>query len=384
MNILHVIPYVFGERSGPANVCCNISRYLNRKNHKVTILTTDYRIDKDYCKMIENEGIKFVIIPGVFNIGLFVYSPSMNEWLKDNIKNYDIVHLHEFQSHQNNLAYHYSRKYGIPFIMQAHGLGPKTIHGSSILKSLYNELYGYKIVREATKVIALSNIEKQEYKAIGVDSQKIKIIPNGIDFYQYQNQITQGSFRDKYSINPEEKIILFLGRLNVIKGLDFLIESFELLSKELDHAKLVLVGGDDGYLSTIKRKIDSLSISEKVIITGPLFGKEKAEAYADADILVYPSSYEVFGLVPFEAMLFNTPVIVTEGSGGGEIIETINGGFVVKYGDRLGLNNRIKFIINNPTIADEIAMRGRKFVETELNYSNIVNRYEMLYEGCLD
>ncbi|GAI33437.1 unnamed protein product, partial [marine sediment metagenome] len=78
---------------------------------------------------------------------------------------------------------------------------------------------------------------------------------------------------------------------------------------------LVFVGPDDGYLPALKKLVKELMIEEKVLFTGPLFGKEKLEAYVDADVYVLPSSYEIFGLTVLEACACGTPVVVTEACG---------------------------------------------------------------------
>ena len=96
MKILQVIPYFTPKRGGDVNVVFNVSKYLNKQGHEVTIITTDFEFDYEYSNLLTN--VRVIPFKCFLNIGLFLYSPSMKSWLEKNIKNYDIVHLHNYRS----------------------------------------------------------------------------------------------------------------------------------------------------------------------------------------------------------------------------------------------------------------------------------------------
>ena len=124
---------------------------------------------------------------------------------------------------------------------------PNTI-GRHKQKKLFDILWGYKILRGASKLIAVSDSEVNQYKQIGIPEKKITVVPNGIDIESFKILPTKGTFRKKFGIS-EKYIILYLGRLNERKGIDFLIRSYFELKKEINDVLLVLAGSDDGYKS---------------------------------------------------------------------------------------------------------------------------------------
>ena len=102
---------------------------------------------------------------------------------------------------------------------------------------------------------------------MGVPEEKIAIIPNGIDLSEYASLPPEGSFKKKFGIKEKEKIVLYLGRIHKIKGIDILVKAFANVIKKLDSVRLVVVGPDDGYLSELQALIKALRIEDNVLIT---------------------------------------------------------------------------------------------------------------------
>jgi glycosyltransferase involved in cell wall biosynthesis len=191
-----------------------------------------------------------------------------------------------------------------------------------------------------------------------------------------------GKIRKKYRIGSDEKIILYLGRLHKRKGLEFLITSFSNLLDQHRDARLVIAGPDDGFLTTMKKKIKDFNIESNVVITGPLNNEEKLEAFVDADVVVYPGILEIFGLVPFEAIMCGTPVIVTDDCGCGEIIKESDGGYLVKFGDITGLSTIIGEVLTTPHPAHEKVKCGQMYIKENLSWNMLINRFLTLYHSC--
>jgi glycosyltransferase involved in cell wall biosynthesis len=311
MKILQAISYLNPKFGGDVNVCVYLSRDLVKRNHEVTILTTDFAFDTAYADALRAEGVTIIPIPCIFNLGLFLYSPAIRPWLENNLKTFEIIHLHNFRSYQNTMIRAYAVKSKIPYIIQAHG-SVLPFFEKQILKKLYDFVWGDKILSDASTVIALTQTEADQYLTMGVPKNKIEIIPNGLDFTQFLPLPAKSDFRSKYNIPVNDKIILFLGRIHRIKGLDLLLAAYLELLGELPECQLVIVGPDDNYLSTLEDRIIKLGITKKPLITGPLYGVEKFSAYVDADVYVLPSHYETFSIGLLEAMYFGTPVIITD------------------------------------------------------------------------
>jgi len=299
----------------------------------------------------------------------------MKKWLKKEIKNYNLIHLHNLQSYQNNVVYHYAREYGIPYVLQAHGLAPRIME-RSVLKKLYNWVWGYSILKDASKVIALTKTEVKEYKEMGVAENKVEIVPNGIDLSEYDNLPKKGEFREQYGIREEEKNILYLGRIHKIKGIDLLVKAFADLVKELKDVKLVIVGPDDGFLQTLKKQIEDLKINDKILFTGPLYGKDKVKAYVDADVYVLPSVYEIFSVAVLEACACGTPVIVTNRCGIANFVNKV--GYVVEY-DKDQLRDAIFEVLGDEGLRRGFGEEGKRLVKEEFGWDRIVLHVEKIY-----
>ena len=136
-------------------------------------------------------------------------------------------------------------------------------------------------------------------------------------------------------------------------------------------------------MAHIDKLIKKLEIYDKVLFTGPLYGNSKLEAYVDADVLVYPAVYEIFGLVPFEALSCGTPVIVANNCGCGEIIKNWGCGYVVKYGDLQDMKNKIRLALNDDITNQKMINIGKKYINTELNLNKIAADLEKVYEDCI-
>jgi glycosyltransferase involved in cell wall biosynthesis len=127
---------------------------------------------------------------------------------------------------------------------------------------------------------------------------------------------------------------------------DVLVRAFAQLERR--DARLVIAGNDMGAGGDTRALVASLGLEARTVFTGLLRGQERLEALADADVVVYPSEDEVFGLVPLEALLSGTPVVVADDSGCGEIVSQVGGGLVVPVGDVDGLCRAIGDMLDAP------------------------------------
>lgn len=381
MKILQVVPFFTPLRGGSVTVPYELSKELAKCGHDVTIITTDFEFNKEYAKSIEKGGVEVIPIHCIANIGLFLFSPGMKKWLKDSIGKFDIVHMHNYRSYQNNVVYRFAKKFDVPYILQAHGSLPR-IFGKKKLKKIYDYIWGDKLLNGTERVIAVSNVEIEQYQNMGLDKDKIRIVPNGIDLSEYGQIPKKGEFRRKYSIKDDEKIILYLGRIHRIKGLDLLIEAFGDLSKKYEDIKLVIAGPDDGFLSTLKKQIADFKISDKILFTGPLYRNDKLKAYVDADVYVLPSSYEIFGITVLEACVCGTPVIVTDRCGIADLVNKKAG--LVCSCNSGGLQRSITALIHDSKMSDRFSKDGKRLVSENFCMPKIAKQIEKLYAECIE
>lgn len=389
MKIL-MISGVFPPRGfgGTTAVSHTLAKKLVERGHEVTVYTTD--VGDDRGSRLNVQGTK--IINGInvhyfknisnslaFKHRLFLPIRMISAIRKD-IANFDIIHIHGFRGVQDVITHHYAPKYNIPYVLHGHGSIPRSVSKKGI-KRIFDVLFGYRIIRDASKLIAVSKEEGEHYKQMGAGSEKISVIYNGMDIESFKNLPKYERFRKKYGING--RMILYLGRINKSKGIDFAIRAFSKLIEEVDDVILVIAGPDDGYKTELEKLMEKLNIRDKVKFTGHVNEDDKISAYVDADLFVHTVRYMGgVGLTPLEAILSGTPVIVTEECG--EVIKEAKCGYLVEYGDIEGLKEKMKWVIENPEEGEEMVERGKWYIEENLTWDKVVRRVEEVYEDCIE
>nr|WP_319540130.1 glycosyltransferase [uncultured Methanospirillum sp.] len=387
MNILRITHsfYPCHGAGGVVKGSYNLSKQFVKKGHNVTVYTTDGCIPRLKTKKntkVVIDGINVYYFRNISNwlrIYLKIATPYYFPFIiRKQIQYFDVIHIHEHRTILAIITHYYAKKYGIPYIIQSHGDLLQSFE-KQYLKYIFDHFWGYKILRDATKAIALTTIEADQYKQMGVRQENIKIIPNAFDSTLFTNLGEIGKFKKRFNIPQDKQIILFLGRLHKIKGLDLLIESYSDICLEIDNVILVIVGPDDGYLSYIKKQIKRFNLEDKIIITGPLYNKEKFLAYVDADVYVLPSIQEAFPNTVLEALSCGTPVVVTQACMIANIIKENKIGWVCQN-NKNQLSSVLKTILLNPSLGEQIGNKGKKFVKTNFDWKHVLTYWESVFE----
>jgi len=385
LKILQVYPYFYPAWSygGVTRISYEISKKLADNGNDVVVYATDTLDKKSRIKIEENpikhNGIKIYYFKNISNYVTSRYKIpfpiEMPFIVKNQIKEFDIIHLHGHRHVLSLIVFYFAKRYKIPYILQTHGDIPY-VNQRTIVKKIYDFIWGYEILKNASKVIAVTKTEAEQYKKIGVSEDKIVIIPNGVDLSLFHHLPKKGTFRDKYRISLDAKIVLYLGRLHKIKGIDLLIDAFSELQKQVPMSKLVIVGPDEGFYVTLRNQASRSNVGDNIIFTGPLYGEDKLSVYVDADAYVLPSIYEAFAITVLEAWMCGTPVIVTKGCSISDLVG--NAGLVVEY-DKYELKNAILKVFKNDDEIKKFKENGKRLVTETLNIESSVNKIEELY-----
>lgn len=371
MNILQVIPYFAFTRGGDVNVCYNLTKQFTEMGHNVTILTTTFDYNKEDTDTINN--LTMVPIEYKFNLALFIYSPKMKEWLNKNIKNYDIIHLHELRSYQNNIITKYAKKYNIPYVLQPHASTPKNVN-KSLIKHAYDFVYGNNIMKNAATTIAVS--QEEAYYDKLMNAKDIRVIYNGMNIDEFEKLPPKGSFKNKNNI--KSKYILYLGRMDELKGINYIIEAFSQLPPKYSDYKLVIAGKITDYKKELDRIIKTNNLENKVIFTGFVKEEDKISIYHDAELFVNPVKYMGgVSITVFEALLSNTPVIVTKESG--ELVEKMDAGTIVEYGDVESLKNEMIRSLEDENLRKKQISNAQKYIRENLDWKSVSEKILGIY-----
>jgi glycosyltransferase involved in cell wall biosynthesis len=231
----------------------------------------------------------------------------------------------------------------------------------------------------ASACIAISRNEIEHFTSYNISRNKIRVIPNGVDPADFQFRDDK-TFRQKYAIG-DGPFILFVGRLNHIKGPDLLIRAFSLAQKNFENLQLVLAGPDEGFKAKLIQIINKLHLSRRIHFIGYVGGKDKSFAYHAADLLVIPSRQEAMSIVVLEAGMCGTPVVLTDRCGF-NAVEEVSGGKVVPAtvdGLAQGIQNVLSRSTNNGLFGANL----RNFVKKHFIWDVIVQNYVDLYKTIL-
>ncbi len=324
LNVNAVIDPVIG--GGTAERTLQMTRSLISAGFHCEIMTTDIGISNNDSYMSDNYGIHAF---RCINKRFYVPYVSYNE-IKRIVGRFDVIHIMGHWTILNVLAYLAARSLNIPYVVCPAGALP--IYGRSrFIKKCYNILFGKKIIQNANAWIAITEDEKYDFVEYSIDKDHIVVIPNGVnpDDFLYANN---HEFRLSKNIHGN-KFILFMGRLNSIKGPDILLDAYIKGYKDWDGWDLVFAGPDGGLLNELKVAVEKNNLKQKVHFIGYVGGKEKSSAYHAADVLVIPSRHEAMSIVVLEAGIFATPVVLTDQCGF-NVISDIGGGLVSEALDR--------------------------------------------------
>lgn len=211
-------------------------------------------------------------------------------------------------------------------------------------------------VRRAEKIIAVSNYTKKDIeKEINVPKEKIVVIEEGFDFKQsFEKKDSQTTFK-KYGIM--KPYLLYIGNAYPHKNLEKLCEAFYEIEKQYPALKLVIVGGEDYFFNRLKRFIEKNKI-EGIIFPGFVSDVELEVFYQEAELFVFPSLYEGFGLPPLEALSRDLAVVSSERTSMPEVL-----GEAVQYFDPESVESmteNIVFVLKSPERKKEIIEKGKE------------------------
>lgn len=371
MNILNVCSSIdLKSGGGTAERTFQMSRALAFTGVDCTVLTLDIGLSPARVESLYPAAI--VALPCFWR--RFYVPQGGLRTIHQLIKNADLVHLMGHWGILNVLVYAATRAAGKPYVVCPAGALP--LFGRSAgLKRLYNMFIGRAIIRHATAWIAVTPSELAHFEAYGIHAANVTVIPNGVSEDDFP-MLDRVDFLRKHSL-ADEPIILFVGRLNPIKGPDLLLESFAHISVQFPRHHLVFVGPDGGMLTELRARTKDLGLMDRVHFLGHLDGRDKAGAYHAAQLLVVPSRQEAMSIVALEAGICGTPVLLTDQCGFDEI-----GGLdarLVVPASSGGLRAGLESLLKDDVGLREIGARTRAFVLASYAWPTIITRYLDLY-----
>jgi len=359
---------------GAAERTFQMSRALAKAGIPCTVLTLDVGLIPE--RIQELEGTRVIALHCLFKR---FYIPALSYALVQKaLEEADIVHLMGHWSLLNALVYFLVRRLHKPYVVCAAGTLP--IYGrSKSLKRCYNWIVGRRIIQNANACIAITGDERSHFETYGVEASQVVVIPNGINPDNYPES-DGAEFRSKYGLG-DYPFILFVGRLNSIKGPDLLLRAFCKVKDGFQVHRMVFAGPDEGMLSELREIAAAHGISDRVLFTGYLGGVAKSQAFHASELVVIPSRQEAMSIVVLEAGIAGKPVLITDRCGFDEIASRGGGQVVPASVD--GLQRGLAEILRDQAKLNAMGTNLRKYTLEHFDWDSIVHRYLELYTRIL-
>jgi len=236
-------------------------------------------------------------------------------------------------------------------------------------------------IDRADKVVTVSNFVKNTIiSTYKVPEPKIETIYNGVSWKEYLcNQSEMEDIRKAYKLG-DDPVILYVGRLEKRKNLEFLVKAFKLVV-EKTKCKLVIAGS--GKQSQLKEATLSLGVKKRVIFTGFVEDKVLRKLYNACDVFVLPSHMEGFGLTLLEAMAAAKPVVASKVGGVPELVKNGVNGVLVSPSNPKELATALTFLLDNQELARNMGLRNRKYVAENFSWEKTAKMTSELYKRIL-
>ena len=396
MRLLHVTQsyYPFLEQGGPTVKVRALARGLAASEHAVTVLTADLGLDAAKREIAgatagpwgieaREDRVETIYLRTRVRYRSLTWNPGVAAFCSGRLGGYDLTHIYGLYDLLGPRVAGACRRIARPYIVEPMGMFLPIVR-SIWMKRLYHETLGRRLLYGASRVIATSEQERQEFLEGGISGSKIVVRRNGIEVpAQFP---PPGFFREQWEIAKDVKLVLFLGRLVSKKSPDLMLEVFSRWNQRGNGASrgsvLVMAGPDegDGFRESLEAMAARTGMNGRVLFTGPLYGAAKWAAYRDADIFVLPSQNENFGNTAAEAVACGTPVLVTDRCGIAPLVDQ-RAGLVVPH-DRDALEAGLSRILDDPALAASLR-GGSQGVADSLSWAEPLAQMENLYRELL-
>lgn len=254
-------------------------------------------------------GTNIRLFNNIFIYNVLSASKFINSMLKKERLNYDVVCVHDWLSSVSGLMVKNETQIPVAFHVHSTEWGRAGGQGSEVVSHLE-----WATSEKVDKIVTVSHAMQEDLARHGWPKSKISVVWNGVDPDEYSpskcKPMEVEEIRRKYDIKPEEKMILFLGRLTWVKGITNLVQAMPTVLSEYPSAKLVILGKGEQQ-NDILETASRLGISERVACRFEFVPeRERILHYAASDMCIFPSVYEPFGIVSLEAMSMGKPIIV--------------------------------------------------------------------------
>jgi len=358
----------------------NMSRELVRRGHEVHVFTADSCNGKRASPEETMDGVSVHRLPLRLD-----WSYRLKVWkgLREALVagKFDVIHAYDYAQPHSAVAIKAgkeSKTATVLTVFDIHSMIPRVWYKQLPMRMMEGYM-ARRTLPDASRVLVRAPNLVPPLLEMGGVKDRIEVTPSGVRD-ESLGDFDGRAFRERRGISGSP-VVLYMGRLNPLKGPQYLIDAAPKTLQRFPDAQFVFVGPDQsGYEGTLRAKSARMGIDSHVHFLGPIYDfQEKMEAYASCDVFALPTSYEGTSQSIFEAMAQGKPVVAT--SVGGVPSQLTDGveGSLIPYGDSGALSDALAEVLGDSKGASQMGARGRARVETQ-KYSHLTTRLEEIYE----
>jgi glycosyltransferase involved in cell wall biosynthesis len=359
MKILNICAYTWAI-GGPARIIYDHTTVVLKQGHQVDILSPADPGDKIYPAPA---GARVIVCKRTKPVSRFFPEFSLEAWqyLRRHIHEYDLVHCHGIWHFGSVAPFLFPNQ--VPKAITIHGLLDKwALHHGYWKKMLFGWLFQKRFLRRADLIQINNHDELNDLRQfLGEKHPNVAIIPNGMQLDELTNLPPKGTFRQQFGLPSDKKLVLFMGRLNIKKGLDLLLPAFQRYTQKYDDTLLILAGPDDGYQADTEEFITNNQLQDKMQMVGMLTDTVKKAALADATIFALPSYSEGFSIAALEAMTAGVPALVSDRIGFDGTVAQYHAAHETPLTVE-GVYEGLEKMLQNPDYGHQLAQNAQKMV----------------------
>ena len=381
-----------GEKdTGGMNVyVLQLAREYARRGNRVDVFTRYH--DPTDPKIVEiEEGARVIHLEAgplyASKNDLFSYIPSflngMYRFQREEEARYDLVHSHYWLSGMVGATL--SREWDAPHITTFHTLAKIKMRARPGEREpqLRQDIEGH-VMSVADGIVVSTDEERQDIiRHYDAPPRNVHVIPAGVNLDMFQ-PVDRDAARVELGIK-EERVILYVGRIEPLKGIDILLRAVPMLEYGQDLRVLVVGGnpGNDAELDRLKSLTAELGVENSVTFTGSVPQSTLPTYYSAADVFVLPSHSESFGLAPLEAMACGTPVVVSRVGGMKTFVNSGENGYLVPWRCPESFAQRLDVLLANPELRDAMGQAARQKA-LSMGWDSVADRMLDYYSTHLD
>ncbi len=381
IKVLHVIPTLSPRFGGPLHALnAIIEAQIGQPDINATLLTTDIGVPES---PVQYNSIRVIVAPAK-RIHPFYYAPSFNRDARQAIRSCDIVHIHGLWNYPDITAALESYRQKKPAILRPCG----TLMREKFVRKRLKKAVGYhlvirRVLRSITRLHFATRMEREKssWLTAGVNSE---VIP--LPVVPVSPLLRGAAVEELRGILPsiaKKKVVLFLGRLSWLKGIEILCDAMSRVVRESNDVLLVIAGPDDeGIGESVAKRCGTLGIENHTAMIGSVDPTRRAALLSISEVFVLPSLSENFSMALVEAMSAGVPVVTTDGVGASEYVRDFGAGRVTGRNSN-EIADTVLELLRSDKKRLSMGSAGKRMVATEFSPDKIADKLLSLYKRTI-